>query len=227
MLTPPHKCQHTLTTMGQTGDSDAGVAMSLPPPVAGRGQNPALPCTMPQFPPKTQGHSPSPPTRTDFPPCASGVCLEQEGFSRESECPSKTPSQSRRGGKRHPAPSRFHPWGTGIPPHSDRPHPGGIYPKAEVAEGRRGQGSRNDRRDPKSPSLGEGGQTARQKNSPKMEPIKPHVSAPRRAVNWCFSFGFSAKPTQNEPWHKPHPSMGVPAWEKGCADRRTRSRVPA
>lgn len=128
MLTPPHKCQHALTTMGQTGDSDAGVAMSLPPPVAGRGQNPALPCTMPQFPPKTQGHSPSPPTRADFPPMCKRGLPGAGGFFQGKQVPLKNPIpepprwEAASGtiplpslGNRHPSPLRLSSSGRDLP----------------------------------------------------------------------------------------------------------------
>lgn len=178
-MTP--KSQHALTAVGQTGHGDAGIAVSPPPPVAGRGQNPALPSTGLQFPQKTQGHSPSPPCKDRLSPACKQGLPGAAGFSKGKRVPlrKKNPSQSHRGGKQHPAPSHFHPQGTHIPPCPDCPRPGGIYPKAEVAEGRRGRGSRNDGRDPKSPSLREGGGRPRARRiHPRWNQLNPTFPPP-------------------------------------------------
>lgn len=141
---PPPKSQHALGATGQAGDGDTSTALSLLPTTGRRGQNPALPRTVPQFPPKHEAMAPLPPARKQNLPRAS--------FSRETKCPpTKKPHPKATGvgrGIRHRPPSTR---GSHVPPRVDCPDPGGIRPKAEVA------GGRNDMRDPKPPSLGEGG----------------------------------------------------------------------
>lgn len=104
--------------------------------------------------PRGQGPSPPPRAKAVF-----------RGKAPEKKNKKPTPSQRRRGGKAAsgtvPLPSQR---GTARPSHPDRPHPGGIYPKAEVVEGGQGQRAR--------PSMERGAQTPHQKNSPKMEQIK-------------------------------------------------------
>lgn len=109
-------------------------------------------------------------------------------------------------GKRHPAPSCCRQRReTARPSHPDRPHPGGIHPEAEVAEGGRGRRARP------------GADTPRQKNSPKMEPIKhhppPRFRRPPPPRVGASPAGFPAKPTQKEPQR----GGGVPG-AGGCGD---------
>lgn len=97
----------SLTTMGETGDGD--IAVSPPPPAAGQGQNVALPCSGPQFSPKTRMPQPLSPLGTDFPWSRRGSSRESESLATKkakTKQSNKPQSQRTRVGKQHPAPSR-------------------------------------------------------------------------------------------------------------------------
>lgn len=162
---PPPKSQHVLGAMGQTGDSDTSIAMSLLPwTVEGRTQLCPMPCL--SFPQNTKPR-PLSPLR------ASRVCPEHHFPGKASAPPTKNPNPKPPGvgrGIRHRPPSTLGE-ATSLPERIILIQEG-FAPKQRWREA----GTTGDTQNPH--CSGRGGRTAHQKNSPKMEPIKPPVSAP-------------------------------------------------